>query len=640
MSLSAFFSRIQEKITDAIANHGDTASSSNGTGTGNGLQPVDRRLIEKTWKLMDQVVKLCQQPKLNLKNSPPFILDILPDTYQHLRSIYGKDNNNEETLKDNEYFKIFVNNLMRKCKSTIRLFKESREQMYDAQSHGRRNLIKLSLVFSHMLAELKAEFPNGGAFIGDAFRITKKDAADFWRKHFGHRTIVTWKEFRTALNEVHPLSSGLEALALKTTIDLTCNDYISNFEFDVFTRLFQPWSSLLRNWQLLAVTHPGYVAFLTYDEVKQRLQKYVGRPGSYVFRLSCTRLGQWAIGYVAPDGNIYQTIPQNKSLIQALMEGSREGFYLYPDGRNVNPDLTFALQPTPEGHVRVSPEQYEIYCEMGTTFQLCKICAENDKDVKIEPCGHLLCTPCLTSWQESEGGGTCPFCRCEIKGTESIIIDSFDPRERSRSKSISPPPKALVEFDGTSSSDSAGYMKKSSRDSSNARGSVSPSLVNSPTNNVPPSVNQAAAVDPLAIAPPGFLAPPPPPPPRVTGLNSAASPRLPTVTPGHSPSSSPAMLRKEEAALKNKPPAAAPPSAGQSPSKFPVLKPPSLMDEDVFLPTSVNGPAYVNVTASTGPCDLGNHSVGAKRVPPLPRDVDTEPSSAHHHYENTPRVNV
>ena len=91
--------------------------------------------------------------------------------------------------------------------------------------------------------------------------------------------------------QVHAISSGLEAMALKSTIDLTCNDYISNFEFDVFTRftnrryscfgccqlylydqhitcrLFQPWSTLLRNWQILAVTHPGYVAFLTYDEV-------------------------------------------------------------------------------------------------------------------------------------------------------------------------------------------------------------------------------------------------------------------------------------------------------------------------------------------------------------------------------------
>lgn len=28
-------------------------------------------------------------------------------------------------------------------------------------------------------------------------------------------------------------------MALKSTIDLTCNDYISVFEFDIFTRLFQ-----------------------------------------------------------------------------------------------------------------------------------------------------------------------------------------------------------------------------------------------------------------------------------------------------------------------------------------------------------------------------------------------------------------
>lgn len=54
-----------------------------------------------------------------------------------------------------------------------------------------------------------------------------------------HRTIVPWKVFRQCLHEVHQISSGLEAMALKSTIDLTCNDYISVFEFDIFTRLFQ-----------------------------------------------------------------------------------------------------------------------------------------------------------------------------------------------------------------------------------------------------------------------------------------------------------------------------------------------------------------------------------------------------------------
>ena len=73
--------------------------------------------------------------------------------------------------------------------------------------------------------------------------------------------------------------------------------------------------------------------------------------------------------------------------------------FLYPDGRSVNPDLSYLVQDSQEDHIKVTQEQYELYCEMGSTFQLCKICAENDKDIKIEPCGHLLCTPCLTQWQ-------------------------------------------------------------------------------------------------------------------------------------------------------------------------------------------------------------------------------------------------
>uniref|UniRef100_A0A3Q2U3N7 E3 ubiquitin-protein ligase CBL n=1 Tax=Fundulus heteroclitus TaxID=8078 RepID=A0A3Q2U3N7_FUNHE len=392
---------------------------------------VDKKTVEKCWKLMDKVVRLCQNPKLALKNSPPYILDLLPDTYQHLRTILSRYDGKMETLGDNEYFRVFMENLTKKTKQTISLFKEGKERMYEENSQPRRNLTKLSLIFSHMLAELKAIFPNG-LFQGDNFRITKADAAEFWRRSFGDKTIVPWKVFRQSLHEFHNISSGLEAMALKSTIDLTCNDYISVFEFDIFTRLFQPWSSLLRNWNSLAVTHPGYMAFLTYDEVKARLQKFIHKPGSYIFRLSCTRLGQWAIGYVTADGNILQTIPHNKPLFQALIDGFREGFYLFPDGRTQNPDLTGLCEPSPQDHIKVTQEQYELYCEMGSTFQLCKICAENDKDVKIEPCGHLMCTSCLTAWQESEGQGTgCPFCRCEIKGTEPIVVDPFDPKDNS-----------------------------------------------------------------------------------------------------------------------------------------------------------------------------------------------------------------
>uniref|UniRef100_A0A9L0THP1 E3 ubiquitin-protein ligase CBL n=2 Tax=Equus TaxID=9789 RepID=A0A9L0THP1_HORSE len=100
---------------------------------------ADRRTVEKTWKLMDKVVRLCQNPKLQLKNSPPYILDILPDTYQHLRLILSKYDDNQKLaqLSENEYFKIYIDSLMKKSKRAIRLFKEGKERMYEEQSQDR-----------------------------------------------------------------------------------------------------------------------------------------------------------------------------------------------------------------------------------------------------------------------------------------------------------------------------------------------------------------------------------------------------------------------------------------------------------------------------------------------------------------------
>jgi hypothetical protein len=40
---------------------------------------------------------------------------------------------------------------------------------------------------------------------------------------------------------------------------------------------------------------------------------------------------------------------------------------------------------------------------------------------------------CICS-QDSEGQG-CPFCRAEIKGTEQIVVDPFDPRRHNRASS-------------------------------------------------------------------------------------------------------------------------------------------------------------------------------------------------------------
>uniref|UniRef100_A0A3B5AST4 E3 ubiquitin-protein ligase CBL n=1 Tax=Stegastes partitus TaxID=144197 RepID=A0A3B5AST4_9TELE len=540
---------------------------------------ADRRTVEKTWKLMDKVVRLCQNPRLQLKNSPPYILDILPDAYQHLRLVLGKYEENQRLtqLSENEYFKIYIDSLMKKSKRAIRLFKEGKERMYEEQSQDRRNLTKLSLIFSHMLAEIKAIFP-GGHFQGDTFRITKADAADFWRRFFGEKTIVQWKVFRQCLHEVHPISSGLEAMALKSTIDLTCNDYISVFEFDIFTRLFQPWTSILRNWNFLAVTHPGYMAFLTYDEVKARLHKYINKPGSYIFRLSCTRLGQWAIGYVTNDGNILQTIPHNKPLFQALIDGNREGFYLFPDGRSYNPDLTGLCEPAPHDHIKVTQEQYELYCEMGSTFQLCKICAENDKDVKIEPCGHLMCTSCLTAWQESDGQG-CPFCRCEIKGTEPIIVDPFDPRnEGTKCFFLDQHSCPILDLDDDEDREDCLVMNGLANIRKHCTERQNSPMV-SPSSSPVSQHRKAHGGDPSHCGQHLSL---PPVPPRRDLIHKSAI-RSPSASPTSSPKSSPGMSRKQDKPL----PAPPPPQRDPPPPPPPERPPPiPLESRHSWLPSS------------------------------------------------------
>ena len=95
---------------------------------------------------------------------------------------------------------------------------------------------KLNVLFSHLLTELKAFFPEG-RYIGNNFQITKKEAATFWKSTFGPQMIVPWHSFKREMNRVHPLGDSLDdETALKDTINLTQNDYISKFEFDIFTR--------------------------------------------------------------------------------------------------------------------------------------------------------------------------------------------------------------------------------------------------------------------------------------------------------------------------------------------------------------------------------------------------------------------
>ncbi len=62
------------------------------------------------------------------------------------------------------------------------------------------------------------------------------------------------------------------------------------------SRLFQPWSTLLRNWQILAVTHPGYVAFLVSNVISNCILRHWRQSKlSYNVRPRQTFFSTWSI---------------------------------------------------------------------------------------------------------------------------------------------------------------------------------------------------------------------------------------------------------------------------------------------------------------------------------------------------------
>ncbi|XP_027472893.1 E3 ubiquitin-protein ligase CBL-C isoform X4 [Zalophus californianus] len=347
-----------------------------------GRQWGEARALGRAVRLLQRLEEQCGDPRL--ASSPPSLPDLLPRIARLLRQVAharrAADGGGAEGPGGaRDFLIVYLHNLEAKSRQVAALLpprggRSANDQLFREGSRLRRQLAKLALIFSYMHAELGALFPKGN-YCGHTYQLTKAPAHTFWREHCGARCVLPWADFEWLLCTCHPVESGCTALALRSTVNLTCSGHVSIFEFDLFTRLFQPWPTLLKNWQLLAVNHPGYMAFLTYDEVQARLQTYRDKPGSF----------------------------------------------LYPDGKNHNPDLTELYQTEPHPYIHVSEEQLRLYWAMDSTFELCKICAESNKDVKIEPCGHLLCSRCLATWQHSDSQ-TCPFCRREIKGQEAVSI--------------------------------------------------------------------------------------------------------------------------------------------------------------------------------------------------------------------------
>lgn len=102
------------------------------------------------------------------------------------------------------------------------------------------------------------------------------------------------------------------------------------------------------------------------------------------------RPGQWAIGFVNPYGLVLQALPTTKSLYQALIDGAADGSYRYPLGQENNIDPREHMPIGADQRIQVSREDHEIYMKMDSTFEVCKICHSGRKNLRMEPCQHLI----------------------------------------------------------------------------------------------------------------------------------------------------------------------------------------------------------------------------------------------------------
>ena len=110
------------------------------------VQPFSNVYFKKLTERMDSIMKTCQKIN-NLNNSPPYILDILPDIHSHMRLIINEHGSRFERLNENDYFQTFVANLTEKCKSLSKILRQAKNQLNSVNSAARRDLTRMSLIF-------------------------------------------------------------------------------------------------------------------------------------------------------------------------------------------------------------------------------------------------------------------------------------------------------------------------------------------------------------------------------------------------------------------------------------------------------------------------------------------------------------
>ena len=221
------------------------------------------------------------------------------------------------------------------------------------------------------------------------------------------------------------------------------------WEFNHFVELYKPFSCIMTTWRAVTNRHMGNKRYLDFIEIKRTLNEIRHIRGSYCFALDPRRPGRWVKLYVDLETGRTMQGDVEGTLYATLAAGMDSGALKYPDGVDRNVDVrTGKLQFHIDDTIVVDEKKHSEYVMNDSTFELCKVCQENRKDVKLSPCDHLLCRKCYDAWNDEkleQGVMTrCPYCRGKID--KVIPIEVQNPLTDKQTK-YEPPPMRYA--DGT-----------------------------------------------------------------------------------------------------------------------------------------------------------------------------------------------
>lgn len=104
---------------------------------------ADWRLVDKALQKLDKLHELCTNPRLGLRNSPPYLPELVSETTALLMQVWEpyRDpmavDSNVPRGDEAKYLKVHVKNLLDKTDRALLLFKEGREKVFEESSSYR-----------------------------------------------------------------------------------------------------------------------------------------------------------------------------------------------------------------------------------------------------------------------------------------------------------------------------------------------------------------------------------------------------------------------------------------------------------------------------------------------------------------------